>query len=89
MVSHLDLMLATSAAKPFDRPGWVFELKYDGFRVLAIRQGDEARLLSRRGNDLSVCFPEIVECLRDLPDSVLDGELVVLDDQGGQETSSA
>jgi bifunctional non-homologous end joining protein LigD len=36
-------MLATSASKPFDRPGWLFELKYDGFRVLAIQRGEELR----------------------------------------------
>lgn len=75
-------MLATSASKPFDRAGWIFELKYDGFRVLAIRSGEGARLLSRRGNDLADCFPEIVACLRDLPNIALDGELVVLDSQG-------
>ena len=75
-------MLAMSASRPFDRPGWIFELKYDGFRVLTIRESDAARLLSRRGNDLADCFPEIVACLRELPHMVLDGELVVLDKQG-------
>ena len=62
-------MLATPAEKPFDRPGWLFELKYDGFRVLAIHQGETRRVLSRRGNDLSECFPEIVACLGALPES--------------------
>ena len=80
--SARDLMLATSAARPFDRAGWLFELKYDGFRVLAIRRGDQLRLLSRRGNDLLPCFPEVAACLRELPDIVLDGELVVLDEKG-------
>lgn len=75
-------MLATRAKKPFDRPGWLFELKYDGFRVLAIRRGGETRLLSRRGNDLLPAFPEIAACLAELPDIVLDGELVVLDEAG-------
>jgi bifunctional non-homologous end joining protein LigD len=75
-------MLATSASKPFDRPGWLFELKYDGFRVLGIHEGERTRVLSRRGNDLAHCFPEIVACLRVLPDLVLDGELVVLDEHG-------
>lgn len=73
-------MLATKAAKPFDRPGWIFELKLDGFRALVIREGATAKLLSRRGNDLAPCFPEITACLMDLPDMVADGELVVLDD---------
>jgi bifunctional non-homologous end joining protein LigD len=83
-------MLATPANKPFDRLGWLFELKYDGFRVLAIRDKTGARLLSRRGNDLASSFPEIVACLMELNaphldasvDLVLDGELVVLDDAG-------
>lgn len=80
--SHHDLMLATPAAEPFDRPGWIFELKYDGFRVLAVKATDTVRLLSRRGNELAPCFPEIVASLDELPDLVLDGELCVLDDQG-------
>jgi bifunctional non-homologous end joining protein LigD len=75
-------MLTTPASKPFDRAGWIFELKYDGFRVLAIRHGEEMYLLSRRGNDLLPCFPEIAACVRELPDIVLDGELVVLDEKG-------
>ena len=75
-------MLATPANKAFNRLGWLFELKYDGFRVLAIRRGDDLRLLSRRGNNLLPCFPEIAACLRKLPDIILDGELVVLDEKG-------
>jgi bifunctional non-homologous end joining protein LigD len=81
-------MLATPARKPFDRPGWIFEIKYDGFRVLAMRDETGVRLLSRRGNDLTPAFPEIVACLLEWsgpaasPDVVLDGELVVLDDTG-------
>ena len=66
-------MLATVASKPFDRLGWVFELKYDGFRVLAIREADDVRLLTPLPacNDLSACFPEMVACLRELPNIVL------------------
>jgi len=68
-------MHATPAARPFDRAGWIFELKYDGRRVLACRQGKRVRLLDRRGGDLSRGFPEVVACLRTLPDVVLDGTL--------------
>jgi len=82
-ITHRHLMLATSAAKPFDGPGWLYELKYDGYRVLAIRRGAKTRLLSRRGSDLAACFPEIVAGLDKLPDIVLDGELVILD-RGGK-----
>ena len=70
------------AGRPFNRPGWIFELKYDGFRVLAGRKGQEARLISRRGTDLLPCYPEIGACLLELPEMLMDGELVVLDAHG-------
>ena len=75
-------MRATPAARPFDRAGWIFELKYDGRRALACRHGKDLRLLGRRGTDLSRGFPEVLACLRALPDVVLDGTLAVLDEQG-------
>jgi bifunctional non-homologous end joining protein LigD len=62
---------------------WIFELKYDGFRCLAIRESGRLRLLSRQGRDMAACFPEIVLDFRGLPgDLALDGELVVLDHRG-------
>jgi bifunctional non-homologous end joining protein LigD len=82
MITHKDLMLLAETQAPFERRGWIFELKYDGFRVLAQRSGSFVSITSRRGTDLTACFPEIVECLVELPDLVLDGELVVLDARG-------
>jgi len=79
MISHRDLMLASSPARPLDGDGWLYELQYDGIRVLAIRQGTKTRLLSQRGKDLSASFPEIVAGLDKLPNIVLDGELVILE----------
>jgi hypothetical protein len=38
MFGHKDLMLCTATGKPFTRSGWLFELKYNGFRVLAVKQ---------------------------------------------------
>lgn len=75
-------MLATPTAKPFSKAGWLFELKYDGFRVLAIKQGKQTQLLSRRGRDMAKSFPELVKAMQDLPDVVIDGEMVVLNDLG-------
>jgi len=75
-------MHATAAARPFDRRGWIFELKYDGWRVLACHEAGAVRLLTRRGTDLARGFPEVAACLRGLPDGVLDGELAMLDPQG-------
>jgi bifunctional non-homologous end joining protein LigD len=79
----VQLMLAESKDQPFSGPGWIFELKVDGYRVLGARDG-AARLLSRNHNDLSASFPEVVRALRALPlDRVLlDGEVVALDEAG-------
>ena len=74
MLGHHDLMLCTATGKPFTRPGWLFELKYDGFRVLIVKHAKQTRLLSRRGRDMSHSFPELIACLHDLPDLVIGGE---------------
>ena len=67
---------------PFNDPEWLFEIKYDGYRVLA-STGKEARLTTRRGADATAWFPEIAESLQKLPRGyVIDGELTVLDDMG-------
>jgi len=77
-------MLAETATQPFSAKGWIFELKYDGFRCLAGRKGPSVQLISRTGKDLAPAFPELTLALAALPfgDLVLDGELVVLDDDG-------
>ena len=78
------LMLAEVAERPFSDPAWLFELKYDGFRVLGSREAGEPRLRYRRGADATASYPEIARALRLLPfgDLVLDGEIVVLDEEG-------
>jgi len=80
----VELMLAEPRDEPFSKPGWIFELKLDGFRMLASREGGEGKLTTRNGNDLSAAFPEVVRSLAALPyaDLVMDGELVVYDDAG-------
>src|SRR4051812_6280644 len=84
-ITHLDLALPTKRAKPFNNPNWVYQLKHDGYRALTIKSGDELRLLSRRGNDLLHWFPELAAELATLPDIVIDGELVMLDQRGHSE----
>lgn len=68
----------------FDDPDWLFEIKYDGYRVLAERRDGRVRLLSRQGNDLSANFPEVAEVIARLPFDplLLDGEVVVHDAHG-------
>jgi ATP-dependent DNA ligase len=58
-ITHLDLALLTNRAKPFSDPAWIFELKHDGYRVLAMKEGGSLRLLSCRGNELIGWFPVI------------------------------
>ena len=63
---------------------WIYELKFDGFRLLAIRKGKSVELKSRNKNDLSARFDDLLEPLRTLParEFVVDGEAVALDDEG-------
>ncbi len=77
-------MLATPAEKPFSRAGWVFEIKYDGVRVIAERRGEEVRMLGRSGEDITARYPEIAAALRGLSPErfVLDGEIVAYDASG-------
>lgn len=77
-------MLATPRDTPFTRPGWVFEIKYDGYRIIGAREGGEAVLWSRNGNDLTATFPEIARAVRGLPfrHVIVDGEVVVHDAAG-------
>ena len=83
VLSHHDLAHATARKAPFTRAGWIFEIKWDGFRVLASHEaGGNVRLLSQKGNDLTALFPEVAAAMRELPHIVLDGELVALDTEG-------
>jgi bifunctional non-homologous end joining protein LigD len=77
-------MLATLVAEPFHRPGWVYEEKYDGYRILAYKEGAQVTLLSRNGNDRSATFASVAASLAKLPDRLilLDGEVVAFDAKG-------
>ncbi|HEX6307182.1 MAG TPA: DNA ligase D [Longimicrobiales bacterium] len=83
-VAGLGIMLAETRREPFDDDGWIFELKYDGYRVLGARSGGEVALRSRNGNDMVRALPEIADALARLPfsDLIIDGEVVVHDDAG-------
>jgi bifunctional non-homologous end joining protein LigD len=76
-------MLATLAKVPFSAQGWIYELKYDGFRCLASKVSERVCLMSRNGNDMADRFPEVVVAMAAIPaDVVLDGELVICDELG-------
>ena len=84
MPSAIQPMLATVIEKPFDDPNWLFEIKWDGYRAVAFIEKGNVRLVSRNQNDLTPRYPE----LGALPEfvkaqsAILDGEVVVLDEQG-------
>jgi bifunctional non-homologous end joining protein LigD len=68
--------------KPFHRDGWVYEEKYDGWRIGAYKDGRHVRLVSRRGVDHTERFADIAAAVRCLPARtlILDGEVCVFDD---------
>jgi len=74
-------MLATLVDEPSNNPGWVYEEKYDGIRILAYKEGDNVSLISRNGIDRTKGFPAIAADIARLrPQTLaLDGEVVVID----------
>ena len=78
-------MLATLVEKPPAGEGWLFEVKWDGYRALSRVAGGEATLTSRRGNDLTERFRSVAKALEKAvksPECVVDGEVCALDEQG-------
>jgi ATP-dependent DNA ligase len=76
--------LPTKTLQPPSGAAWLHEIKHDGFRVIARKDGDRVRLYSRPGNDLTYRFPLIVEALKRLRSRscILDGEAVACGDDG-------
>lgn len=75
-------MLATLVEEPFDKKGWLFEIKWDGYRALAFKN-KTVELGSRNQKSFNTRFPTLVAELKKLPgEMVLDGEIVVLDKKG-------
>jgi bifunctional non-homologous end joining protein LigD len=80
---RLQPMLATLTDGPFDDAGWVFEDKYDGFRMVAKIEDGKVVLYSRNGKVISSSYFEVAKALRGVKsDAVIDGELVALAKDG-------
>ena len=80
----IEPMKAKLVEKPPATGDWMYELKFDGIRLIVLKHGDKVLLLSRNQNDLSARFPEIVGAVKKLAaeECVLDGEVVALDEEG-------
>jgi bifunctional non-homologous end joining protein LigD len=63
---------------------WIYEIKFDGYHALALRAGGETRILSRNEKDLGSKFPAVRDSIAalDVPDAIIDGEIVALDERG-------
>jgi bifunctional non-homologous end joining protein LigD len=80
---RLQPMLATLTDAPFDDPGWVFEDKYDGFRMIAEIERGKVTLYSRNGKIISRSYIEVAKALEGVEsDGVIDGELVAIGKDG-------
>src|SRR5437879_10640819 len=81
--SFIEPMECLSVSKLPEGLEWLWEIKFDGYRALAVKSGTGVTLFSRRRKSLNRQFPYIVGALADLPQgTVVDGELVALDDSG-------
>ena len=76
-------MLATLIDKPFDDDGWLYEVKWDGYRALAYLQKGKAELRSRNNKGFSEKFYPLISALKEWKiNAVIDGEVVVVNDKG-------
>lgn len=77
-------MKARLVNEPPSAGDWSYELKFDGFRACAVKDGTKVNLISRNGNELRSRFPEISEAMKSFPakECVIDGEIVALDEAG-------
>ena len=80
----IDPMKPRRGGSPPAAGDWIYELKFDGIRLIAVRTDKKVSLLSRNKNELAGRFPEIVEAVKSLParECVIDGEVVALDEEG-------
>lgn len=78
------MLLDERTVPPFNEPGWIYEIKFDGYRLMAGVEAGKVQLVTRNGADATKWFPEIVAGLATLRGGphVLDGEVCVLDELG-------
>jgi len=82
--NHLQPMLLTERRIDFEEPGWLWEIQFDGYRLMAVCGEGPIKLRTRSGADATAWFPEVVKSLAKFRGGpcVLDGEICVLDQLG-------
>jgi bifunctional non-homologous end joining protein LigD len=82
--AFIEPMSATLATHPFDSPDWLFEVKWDGYRVEAVVRDGTVRMLTRRGNDAARYFPGLLSppTWINAETAIVDGEVVAVDEEG-------
>ncbi|HXS35626.1 MAG TPA: DNA ligase D [Flavipsychrobacter sp.] len=76
-------MLATLVDEPFDDPDWIYEVKWDGYRTIGYIHKGKAQLLSRNNKSFSEKYYPIMQLMEQWKfDAVIDGEILVIDDEG-------
>jgi len=82
-------MLATLVDKPFDEEGWLYEVKWDGYRTIAFCNGKNVELKSRNDKSFDLKFYPIHQAVKNWNvKAIVDGEIVVLDENGKSNFSS-
>ncbi len=84
MPDFIPPMKATLASEPFSNPDWLFEVKWDGYRVEAVLRDGRVRLYTRRRQDAAQYFPDLADASGwiDATQAIVDGEVVALDERG-------
>ncbi len=77
-------MKATAVAQLPEGDEWIYEIKWDGYRVLALKHGDDVRLMSLKEKNLTSDFPSVADAVREIAavTAVIDGEVVAVDSRG-------
>lgn len=83
MPAKIEPMQCTLIKEPFTDPGWLYEVKLDGYRIIAAKKGNNVTLISRGGQNYTKYYPVVCGAVQDVQyDAVIDGEVVVLDEKG-------
>ncbi|HYE54885.1 MAG TPA: DNA ligase D [Chitinophagaceae bacterium] len=83
MPQNVTPMMATLIDEPFDKPDWIYEVKWDGYRALAYLDKGKVELKSRNNSSFNEKFYPVYEALKEWPiKAVVDGEIVVVDENG-------